>query len=64
MEKYWLAVLVLVALTLSSANGAAFVAPGEELQGMFNNTFTSLLLYFQEFALHPVLTQEVRERTL
>ena len=31
MERYWLAVLVVALLALSSANGAAFIGPGEEV---------------------------------
>ena len=39
MERYWLAVLVVTFLALSSANGAAFMGPGEELQCVLGAIF-------------------------
>jgi len=76
MERYWLAVLVVAFLVLSSANGAAFIGPGEEQQCMLDALYmylyvpTSLLtfvrsfvyyyLFLQERALAPIRTQQVR----
>ena len=42
MERYWLAVLVVAFLTLSSANGAAFIGPGEEQQCMLDALYMYL----------------------
>ena len=39
MERYWLAVLVVAFLALSSTNGAAFIGPGEELQCMLGAVY-------------------------
>ena len=75
MERYWLAVLVVAFLTLSSANGAALTGPGEEGNACYRyflwavDSFHSIVdvcslhceFYtpLQEPALIPIFTKEV-----
>lgn len=44
MERYWLAVLVVALLALSSASGAAFMGAGEELQCMQRAMYNHIII--------------------
>lgn len=78
MERYWLAVLVVTFLAFSSANGAAFLGPGEDLQSMLGAHYTYLYeadsspiiavcefhSHLQEPTIAPTFSQQVRVREL
>ena len=53
MERYLLAVLVVAFLALSSADGAAFIGPGEALQCMLGAMYLWAVASFLMFVRSP-----------